>query len=203
MATILLVSPYWAPVLAGAQSAIIYENCRVANTAALTFDGGPWIYSKDIVDILDAAGAKATFFIGSSTWSFRDMTTFSEQEIIDKASKSRNSHLVEWSMGTIVDKALVKISGVLLATVRPPYGSYNQLIQDVMSSRGQAIVLWDMEIRDSTGATPDQSKITIDQVVSKAPSNVLVELLEIETTAQVVLPYAIEVFRRFHSRNAL
>ncbi|KAF9172754.1 Carbohydrate esterase 4 protein [Mortierella sp. AD010] len=121
----------------------------------------------DIVNILDAAGAKATFFvpatyndriystdaqkrlkyvyahshqIGSSTWSYRDMTTLSEQEIIDKASKS---------------------------------------------------------------ATPDQSKVAIDKIASKAPNNIFVELLEIETTAQVVLPYAIENFHRFHSRNAL
>ncbi|KAF9398914.1 Carbohydrate esterase 4 protein [Mortierella sp. AD011] len=185
MATIHLVSPYWALVLAGAQSTTINESRR------------------DIVNILDAAGAKATFFvpatyndriystdaqkrlkyvyahshqIGSSTWSYRDMTTLSEQEIIDKASKT---------------------------TVCPPYGSYKQWVQDVMSSRCQAIALRDMKVGDSTGATPDQSKVAIDKIASKAPNNIFVELLEIETTAQVVLPYAIENFHRFHSRNAL
>jgi peptidoglycan/xylan/chitin deacetylase (PgdA/CDA1 family) len=38
-------------------------RCKVPNTVALTFDDGPNKYTKDVLDILDSFGARATFFI--------------------------------------------------------------------------------------------------------------------------------------------
>jgi len=41
---------------------VVY-SCTQPNTAALTFDDGPYIYAKEISDQLVAAGAKGTFFV--------------------------------------------------------------------------------------------------------------------------------------------
>ncbi|KAF3893314.1 Glycoside hydrolase/deacetylase [Trichophyton interdigitale] len=42
--------------------AAIYD-CTVPNTIALTYDDGPYIYTRDLLDILDSFNVKATFFI--------------------------------------------------------------------------------------------------------------------------------------------
>lgn len=39
------------------------QDCTVNGMMALTFDDGPYIYTKDLLDLLDKYNAKATFFI--------------------------------------------------------------------------------------------------------------------------------------------
>ncbi|KAJ5661770.1 uncharacterized protein N7477_009386 [Penicillium maclennaniae] len=41
----------------------ILNNCFVPGTVALTFDDGPWIYTREILDTLSAHNARATFFL--------------------------------------------------------------------------------------------------------------------------------------------
>ncbi len=41
---------------------VVITQCSKPGTLALAYDDGPYIYTSDLVDILDAAGAKATFF---------------------------------------------------------------------------------------------------------------------------------------------
>jgi len=41
--------------------------------------------------------------------------------------------------------ALQRIIGVTPAFMRPPYGSYNQMVLDVAGARGQGVVIWDFE----------------------------------------------------------
>jgi len=40
----------------------VYYSCNNPNEVALTFDDGPYIYEQTVVDTLNAAGAKGTFF---------------------------------------------------------------------------------------------------------------------------------------------
>ncbi|SJL17519.1 uncharacterized protein ARMOST_21071 [Armillaria ostoyae] len=47
------------------QTGGVITSCTVPNTAALTFDDGPYIYSQNIVDMLDAKGVKGTFFVST------------------------------------------------------------------------------------------------------------------------------------------
>ncbi|KAG8922972.1 hypothetical protein FRC01_013380, partial [Tulasnella sp. 417] len=42
--------------------ATVYSKCTTANTVAITFDDGPYIYNTDIVNTLKTYNAKATFF---------------------------------------------------------------------------------------------------------------------------------------------
>jgi peptidoglycan/xylan/chitin deacetylase (PgdA/CDA1 family) len=39
------------------------HHCYVPGTVALTFDDGPYIFTEELLDILAAYGAKATFFV--------------------------------------------------------------------------------------------------------------------------------------------
>jgi len=184
----------------------VYSSCTVPNTVALTFDDGPYIYLNDVVDTLNAAGARGTFFfngnnydciyntdamarvkyaydqghmVGSHTWSHTDLTTLNSDQI--------NSEMFR------VEQAVQRITGALVAVMRPPYGSYNQQVVDIAGSRGQDVAIWDFDSGDSTGSTPEQSEAAYDAIIAQQPSTILTLNHETyETTAHQVLPYAIQ-----------
>ena len=83
-----------------------------------------------------------------------------------------------------VDLALERILGVTPAWVRPPYGSYNDVVREVAANRGQNIVMWDFDSRDSMGASAEESKQAYANRISENPWNVLT--LNHETYASTV-----------------
>ncbi|KAF8585246.1 carbohydrate esterase family 4 protein [Ramaria rubella] len=56
------------PSPAAAQLATVYSSCVKANTVALTFDDGPYIYETQIATTLKNAGIKGTFFVNGNNW---------------------------------------------------------------------------------------------------------------------------------------
>ncbi|TDL19373.1 carbohydrate esterase family 4 protein [Rickenella mellea] len=186
--------------------ATIYSTCKHANTVALTFDDGPYMFESGIVDTLNNAGIKATFFvngdnwdciyddplptylkkaynsghmIGDHTWHHYDLSTLTWDQIHDEM----------WR----VELAMMKILGASPAFMRPPYGSYNDLVRQASAVRNQSMVLWDFDSGDSTGSTVAQSEQAYTNLINQKPSTVIA--LNHETyqgTAQQVLPFAIQ-----------
>ncbi|KAF5328302.1 hypothetical protein D9758_017984 [Tetrapyrgos nigripes] len=184
----------------------VITTCKEANTIALTFDDGPYIYGPDLVDLLDQNDIKGTFFyngdnyrciydkdmrsnvqyayshghqVGSHTWHHDDLATLTWDQIHDEM----------WR----VEQALQRILGVNPAFMRPPYGSYNDLVLQASAVRGQKVVIWDFDDGDSTGSPPDESKADYDQLVSKHPNTVIALNHETyDTSVHDVLPYAIQ-----------
>jgi len=42
-------------------------------------------------------------------------------------------------------EAVQRITGAYVAFMRPPYGSYNQMVLDASGIRGQSVAIWDFE----------------------------------------------------------
>ncbi|KDR81985.1 hypothetical protein GALMADRAFT_240389 [Galerina marginata CBS 339.88] len=202
-----------APAVSGPESSLerraraqVFTHCTVPNTVALTFDDGPYLYTYDIVNALDAAGAKGTFFvngnnynciyntdvrarlkyaydhghmIGSHTWAHKDLTTLTWDQIHDEM----------WR----VEQAVQRITGAYPAFMRPPYGNYNDLVLDASGIRGQSVIIWDFDSQDSLGASVQTSKNLYTSTIANHPSTILALNHEtIETTAHQVLPFAIQ-----------
>jgi hypothetical protein len=51
------------PLIGNVPYGVTITECVTEGDIALTYDDGPYIYTSDLLDILDAAGVKATFFI--------------------------------------------------------------------------------------------------------------------------------------------
>ncbi|KAF9037628.1 carbohydrate esterase family 4 protein [Panaeolus papilionaceus] len=186
----------------GGPSARVITSCTKPNTAALTFDDGPWVYLYDVSKALIAANATGTFFfneciyddaqakrvlyayqkghqIASHTWSHADLTTLTWDQIHDEMYR--------------VEQALQKIAGVVPAFMRPPYGNYNDLVRQASYIRGQTLVNWDFDSGDSVGATVAQSEADYTSLINGHPSTILALNHETyETTAHQVLPFAIQ-----------
>ncbi|CAA7264881.1 unnamed protein product [Cyclocybe aegerita] len=189
--------------------ATIYAACTTPDTVAVTFDDGPHIYLDEIVNTLDAAGAKGTFFfngnnfgciyatenipriknaydrghqVASHTWAHKDLATLTWDEINDEMWRVEGK-----------SEALLRIVGASAAFMRPPFGSYNVLVLEASGARRQSIAIWDFDSRDTAGATAQESKDLYDDIANQRPSTILTLNHETrESTARDVLPYAIQ-----------
>ncbi|KAK0223547.1 carbohydrate esterase family 4 protein [Armillaria fumosa] len=187
----------------------VITSCSVPRTAAITFDDGPYIYSAQIVDILDANDAKATFFVNgnnfgciygdaevqaiknayskghqvsSHTWAHKNLATLSRDDVDNEF--------------TLVDKALESILGVKTAFMRPPFGSYSDTVLQVAAAHNQSVIIWDFDSGDSAGASAAQSNSRYDGFVATRPSTILTLNHETyESSATTVLPHAIEALK--------
>jgi peptidoglycan/xylan/chitin deacetylase (PgdA/CDA1 family) len=188
----------------------VITKCTVPNTAALTFDDGPHVYLYDVSKALVAAGAKGTFFfngnnygciytednakrvkyaydkghqVASHTWSHAHLTNLTWDQLHDEF----------WR----VEQALARITGVVPAFARPPYGEYNDLVREVASVRGQTLVNWDFDSGDSVGKTAAESNKAYDDLAKAHPSTILALNHEVyQQTAQVVVPHAIATLQK-------
>lgn len=191
------------------QLSTVYSSCTQPNTVALTFDDGPYIYEQDVVNTLNAAGIKGTFFIngnnweciyddstiaslksafnsghqiGSHTWQHLDLTTLTWDEI--------NNQM--W----LTQLAMSRILGVYPSFFRPPYGNYNNLVLQAAAERNMTTILWDFDSGDSTGSTVQQSEDAYQTTVNQHPNNILALNHETyNTTVDDVLPYAINLLK--------
>ncbi|KAJ6553551.1 carbohydrate esterase family 4 protein [Mycena vulgaris] len=185
----------------------VYTSCIVPGQVALTFDDGPWKYIKSISDQLSAVGGNATFFvngnnyaciygddqvaglkyafskghqIASHTWSHADLVTVDQATLDSEITK--------------VDDALIRILGVQPAFLRPPYGSYNDIVRAAAAAHKKDLIIWDLDSGDSTGASPNASKIVYDKGKSSPTGNILALNHEtVGTTATDVLPYVLQL----------
>ncbi|KAI0061674.1 glycoside hydrolase/deacetylase [Artomyces pyxidatus] len=186
--------------------ATVYSGCKSANTVAMTFDDGPYIYEQDIVNTLNQNGIKGTFFINGDNWEcVYDSSTISSLKSAYNSGHQIGSHtwhhydLTTLSWDQIHDEmwrtelAMRRILGVAPAIMRPPYGNYNDLVRSASSIRNQSLIIWDFDDGDSTGSSVSQSETDYNNLVKQHPKNVLALNHETyETSAHTVIPYAIK-----------
>lgn len=122
---------------------------------AITFDDGPHgTNTQKILDILDNHNAKATFFmlgqnvnsnkeivkdvytrgneIGIHTWSHPQLTKLSEESIRNEVKNTSD--------------AIYNITGYRPTLVRPPYGSFNITVKNVL--KDYSLILWNIDSLD-------------------------------------------------------
>lgn len=182
------------------------------NSVALTFDDGPYIYETDIVNTLNNAGIKGTFFVNGNNWEcIYDPAMVTSIKNAFASGHEFGSHtwhhyhlptLPVNGIGGLHDEmwrtelALQRILGISPAMMRPPYGEYNDEVRRVSFLRNQSMITWDFDDGDSTGATAAQSMQDYTKVANQRPNNILT--LNHETyqpSAQVILPFSITTLK--------
>ncbi|CAH0025075.1 unnamed protein product [Clonostachys rhizophaga] len=128
-----------------------YSGYVIPGQVGLAFAQGPYAYTAQALDLLDASGFKATFFlngdnfgsiydyssvvqriyssghqVGSNTWSNADLDTLNKNGI--------ESQLYQ------LEDALRGIIGVYPTYLLPPNGKTNQLVRDTAASLGYKII---------------------------------------------------------------
>ena len=159
---------------------------------ALTFDDGPSDATMRVLDALEKAGAKATFFvvgervagherelkrmaaggfqIGNHTWGHECIDRIPEEEL-------------RRTLGS-TNEAVQNACGVTSAVMRPPGGVWSDAALAVLGEMGFPAVLWNVDPRD--WETRD-AQSTIEHVLGKAEDGRIVIMHDrYESTADAV-----------------
>lgn len=144
---------------------------------ALTFDDGPWNYTSDLLDLLDAAGVKATFFVTGNNngkgqiddptlpWSniikrmYSDghqiaSHTWGHQDLSNITQAQRKNQMYYNEM------AFNNILGLFPTYMRPPYSSCTSACEADMATLGYHIVYFDLDTEDYLHDDPNQIQIS-------------------------------------------
>ncbi|KAJ3118344.1 Carbohydrate esterase 4 protein [Nowakowskiella sp. JEL0407] len=194
----------------------VVERCMKPGQFALTFDDGPKLYENDLVNRLNALGVKVTFFMNTNNWV--DATTEPYATWIRNAYNSGHqiaSHAATHTdLATLnqtgittellrAESAFYQILGIKPAMVRPPYGSFNELVLSTIDALNYtAAVLWNLDTND--WQHPNDLQLSINavknllEVECPEPGSAAVIDLSHSTLAQslqfieFVVPYVLE-----------
>ena len=123
---------------------------------ALTFDDGPGIYEDRLLDALEAAGGKATFFmVGTEVEKYPDAVRRMAEMGCELGNHSWNhdnlSELSDAGIRETIQKtndAIMKVCGSPSTVVRPPYGSTRNSTLPTLGSMGYSAILWSLDTED-------------------------------------------------------
>ena len=123
---------------------------------ALTFDDGPGPYTEKLLDLFVEHGGKATFFvlgnqidkrpeivkritedgheIGSHGWDHKQLTKLKADPITEQLVNTRAK--------------IYEVTEVDTPLLRPPYGSYNKLTEDITRELGITMINWSVDTLD-------------------------------------------------------
>lgn len=163
---------------------------------ALTFDDGPSKYTKEIIDILKEYNVGGTFFlVGYNAEKYPDYVHYIHSNGYTIGSHSMN-HLnmkklpYEKQKNEVMDcvEALKKIIDEDIILFRPPYGSYNKQLIDLVTDHEYKVVLWNNDPED--WKTKDADKI-LESIKNSNTSGAIILLHESQAVVDS-LPKIIE-----------
>ncbi|KAI1318395.1 chitin deacetylase [Mortierella claussenii] len=125
-------------------------TCPDRNSWGLTYDDGPSVATRDMMQFLNEKKMTATFFIVGSrvleypdilkeqvaqghhiamhTWSHAGLTTLTNHQIVAE---------IRWS-----EKIIRDVTGLTMKYVRPPYGDTDNRVREILRQMGYTTVIW-------------------------------------------------------------
>lgn len=178
---------------AGAQPTQRKIDCRVVKCVAITFDDGPGASLDKLLAFLDAADARATFFvlgemvaarptslrkiaaagheIGDHSWDHPELPRLSDDGV--RAELTRTADLVE------------KITGRRPDLMRPPYGEVSARVVGILKAREWPIVQWSVDPEDWKDRDAD---VVYRRVIAQTRPGSIVLLHDIHPTTVAAVP---------------
>ncbi|KAK7745702.1 hypothetical protein SLS62_009668 [Diatrype stigma] len=181
----------------------VITKCAKPNTLALAFDDGPYQYTQKLVDTLDAAGAKATFFftgtlygcifnqatavknafasghqIASHTWTHPHVGSMSAQQLTTEITR--------------LEDALVNLIGKKPAYIRPPYLESSGSVLSVTSQLNYVVVTDDIDAGDWNNQSPQQSEQKFVQAGPSGNGHIPLMHETYDSTVSVLVPWLID-----------
>ena len=148
--------------------AVVGSVCEVETTSPVfhvTFDDGPHPeVTPAVLDVLDEAGAKATFFLlADPAKQYPEIVkeTIARGHQIGLHGRT-HIRLSTASWGVITDEVskahaeLEEVAGQPVDLFRPPYGAHGLRSLSLVKSRGMRTILWSVDTDDWKGLTPEE-----------------------------------------------
>ncbi|KAF9116125.1 hypothetical protein BGX27_004708 [Mortierella sp. AM989] len=199
-----------SPLLQKRATATIITRCTIPGTIAITFDDGPFLYTDGLLDILQSRAIKATFFmngntygriedfaasvkrayqdghqVASHTWDHKDLTSLSQSDALGEM--------------TMLEDAFKKIIGVRPTYMRPPFGSLNAPVLEMLDQRNYTVITWDTDTQDWAHPTDFEASYKLYETLLnnaediKQPGHIVLQHEVNQVTALQVAPMAIDL----------
>jgi len=180
---------------------LTYADSRVVRSSidpskpmiALTFDDGPSKHTSTILEVLEQNGAVATFFVtGNRVSAHRDIVlrAFNTGNEISNHSWSHKmlTRLSEGGIRTEILKAnsaIESFTGTPPSSIRPTYGSVNDLVRKVTAELELPMILWSLDTSDWLTRDPD---MTCDRIMENVKDKDIILLHDLhEPTAEAMV----------------
>ncbi len=171
----LLLSMLFSPVLAMSvqaeepvpyQGALIDDQRMSENLCALTFDDGPGPFTGELLDMLDAYGIRATFFmLGRNASRFPDTV----KRALAEGHEVENHSFSHPNMKTLgaarryeemsKTNEILRSLGAEPTFLRPPYGSKDSALTTQAAELGLRIITWSRDSLDWKRLPDDYSQL--------------------------------------------
>ncbi|KAK4232192.1 chitin deacetylase [Podospora fimiseda] len=196
---------------------IIY-HCTVPGTVALTFDDGPFKYTSQLLDLLEANGARATFFINGDNWSHEiDNPATGWPDILRRIFNNHQLASHTWSHQDLtlldldgqtfqmkqLETAINNVVGRVPTYMRPPYASCQGDCVPNIEGLGYHVVNFDIDTLDwQNKDLAEQMQVSIDNFNSAVDnggqdSSFLVLSHDVhENTVEVLVPQMLQTIKK-------
>jgi peptidoglycan/xylan/chitin deacetylase (PgdA/CDA1 family) len=191
------------------QAAQASPDCLLVKCVALTYGGGPNLYTNGLLDLLSSRNVKATFYIngssqdmpsvvrreaaeghqiGNGTWDHPDLTTLDAQQVNEEVVRLEKVH-AKLVGGTWPDK-----------TLRPPYGEVNTNVLKIAKTLGYPVITWSVDSIDYSYPNDLlKEEALIKQGLAANPTSPIIRMNDsLEPTVKQLTPWLIEYL---HSNN--
>ena len=166
---------------------------------ALTFDDGPTRWTPQLVNVLRAAGARATFFelgekaaarpdlvrleaaageVGDHSWSHPSLPRLPNAKVVGQLELQQN--------------AVERITDQRPRLFRPPFGARTARVDSIGAGLGLLAVLWNVDSGDASGVSTPSSTRIVRNLMQRVRPGAIVLLHEDET-----VPRALDALRVF------
>ncbi|KAI8342966.1 carbohydrate esterase family 4 protein [Chlamydoabsidia padenii] len=186
----------------------LLTKCQNPKHFALTFDDGPYEYTSALIDLLNAQGVKATFFInGNNYWSGSQINAPLKKAY--KAGHEIASHtFTHPSIPSLTtaqlkkemynnEQAIYKAIKKYPAVMRPPFGDVTDANIKQLNGLGYTVVSWSLDVNDWNGnpTLAKEMKIVNDGLKDPANHNVILEHDVYQQTTTKLAPAVIKAVK--------
>lgn len=164
-------------------------DCSVEKCVALTFDDGPDpVHDIRLLGILSEHHASATFFvIGNKVKSFPEIVQKIHDEGHEIGSHSF-SHLNLTKLSSdkvkkeikMTQQAVFDVTGEEPCLIRPPYGAFNNKVDDIITQQGLEKALWNLDTLDWKSHSPEK---ILHHIKMNAHRNSVILMHDIHSTS--------------------
>ncbi|ORX61666.1 glycoside hydrolase/deacetylase [Hesseltinella vesiculosa] len=153
-----------------------YYGCPDRLNWALTFDDGPSLFTKELLDTLDQMNVKATFCVmGAHVKLFPEFLKRAADSGHQIASHTySHPHLMSLSNEDIIyemratDEEIFKVTGIRPKFMRPPFGEADQRVKGLLKSMGYKILMWNVDPKDYEVYENPNAAEQLQQVIDAA-----------------------------------
>ncbi|EUC34035.1 carbohydrate esterase family 4 protein [Bipolaris zeicola 26-R-13] len=207
LATVAVATPIPDPLnmirQSGPAAGQVITKCVAPGQIALAYDDGPSQLTQQLVNTLNAGGAKATFFVTGTLYG----CIYNQRNALQSAYKSGHqiaSHT--WthpqnfgslssndltSQMTRLEQALVNIIGVKPTYMRPPYLATGGNVLPTMRNLGYRVITSDVDSEDWNGKTPQQSQQKFQQAGAGGNGHITLMHETYSSTVNTLTPWLI------------